>query len=52
MQLNRQSFAFRIANNQAVCEFFECVRRVHPIEWFVGTTVSVNRYATVGFNHY
>ena len=50
MQVNGQRFAFRVGDYPAVIKFANDVRWVHPVEWFVCTTVSVNRNAAIGLH--
>jgi hypothetical protein len=50
MQVNGQRFALGVGHYPAVVKFANGVRRVHPVQRFVCTTVGMNRDAAVSFH--
>jgi hypothetical protein len=51
LQSDDQALALRIGYLPAVLRLEEGVGGVHPVEWFVGATVGVDRHASVGLDH-
>jgi len=51
VQVDRQGFTFGIGDNPLPVKFDNGIRRCHPIEWFVGATITMNGDAAIGFHH-
>ena len=49
--MNRERLTLGIGDDPAVFQLLDMVRSVHPIEWFVGTPIGMNRNAAIGFDH-
>ena len=50
-QIDDEPFVFGVRDFPAVGKFTNLVRRIHPVEWFVGPTIGMNGNTAIGFDH-